>query len=411
MNVVILVHEFFPDYYAGTSRVALNLAKQLKRMGHKIIVIAYDPSVKVKSDYNEGTNLFWKRYIFEGVETISFKYKKEDRNLNFDIFNSDFDFSSILKVLNKALNNRIDILHVVHPMRIGSMIKVLKKKFNPSIVLTLTDLWLLCPRICFFNSYYTICEGPSIKRCANCGYKKADIERRFLEAKSLINLTDYVIFPSNLIKTIFEIYFTEIKNYKVIPHGIDYKDIKYYQSLTSKEALNFGYVGPVARHKGVHILIKAFRKLKVNNIKLKIYGECLDEQYWSAIKKIVKQDYRIEYYGKYDYKEISNIYKSIDVTVVPSICYESYGLSLIEALANKTPVVASNVIGSALEYIKDGVNGFVFHIGDVNNLYNILKRLSEQPMVIKKLKENITYPPRIEEEAFKYELLYKRAKS
>jgi glycosyltransferase involved in cell wall biosynthesis len=55
------------------------------------------------------------------------------------------------------------------------------------------------------------------------------------------------------------------------------------------------------------------------------------------------------------------------VLVFPSIWYETFGRSMIEAFATGTPVVASNV-GSMQELVTDGKNGFHFRVGDAEDL-------------------------------------------
>ena len=45
-----------------------------------------------------------------------------------------------------------------------------------------------------------------------------------------------------------------------------------------------------------------------------------------------------------------------------------FGHTIIEALANGLPVIASNKVNSALEYIKDGYNGYIVDIEDENTI-------------------------------------------
>jgi glycosyltransferase involved in cell wall biosynthesis len=58
------------------------------------------------------------------------------------------------------------------------------------------------------------------------------------------------------------------------------------------------------------------------------------------------------------------------------------------------------------EIIKDGENGFVFDVGNADSLANVLEKIGEDPTILNTIKNNIISPPRIEEEAFEYEILY-----
>jgi glycosyltransferase involved in cell wall biosynthesis len=53
--------------------------------------------------------------------------------------------------------------------------------------------------------------------------------------------------------------------------------------------------------------------------------------------------------------------------VLPSICYESFPRTLVEAFACGLPVIASRLGGMA-ELIQDGVTGLLFHPGDAQDL-------------------------------------------
>jgi len=407
MNICFVVHEFFPNYYTGTARVCLNLAQQLKKMGHKITIITYNPSNIPFSNYNEINNVLWTEYIYEGIKIISIKYKKENINLNFDIFYGEYDRLAFDKIFSGIINN-IDILHIIHPLRMGNVIKFLKLNGKFPIILTFTDAWFICPRVSLFNINYSICNEIDIINCKKCGFKENELNKRNNDSNELINIIDYVVFPSKLLETIFKNNKLKFNNYKIINNGLDYKYFKFnYSKKVNHKEINLGYVGPIVRQKGLHIIIQSFKKIKFQNINLNIYGEAFDEHYISLIKKLCGNDKRIKFYGKYDYKELSEIYSKIDIAIYPSICYESYSLSLVESLAHKTPVIASNTIGASWEFIKNDQNGYIFESGNVLDLYNKLINLIENPNLIEKFRENITYPPRIEEEAFYYEILYK----
>jgi len=59
------------------------------------------------------------------------------------------------------------------------------------------------------------------------------------------------------------------------------------------------------------------------------------------------------------------------------------------------------------ELIKDGFNGFLFKMGDYEELGNIMERIVREPSVLAELKANIATPRRTEEEALDYENLYR----
>jgi len=56
--------------------------------------------------------------------------------------------------------------------------------------------------------------------------------------------------------------------------------------------------------------------------------------------------------------DIEDVIRSLDIVVLPSIAPEAFGLALLEAMALKKPVIASD-IGGVKEIIEDGVHGFL----------------------------------------------------
>jgi len=178
---------------------------------------------------------------------------------------------------------------------------------------------------------------------------------------------------------------------------------KYY---SNEDIITFGYIGPILKHKGVHILIDAFLKVKMDKIKLKIYGSYFHEiLYFNSLKKLANADDRIVFMGRFDYNNLSNILADIDIEIFPSIWYETYCLALTEGLVHNVPVIASNTIGSAIEFLKNG-SGILFNMGNVNELAQLIENIAKNSSMINNLKQHMKYPPLIEEEVLSYEKIY-----
>ena len=70
--------------------------------------------------------------------------------------------------------------------------------------------------------------------------------------------------------------------------------------------------------------------------------------------------YRLENVYLLGFKyEIQNYISICDLLVAPSIINESFGRTLIEGLAQKVPLVASN-IGAHSEIVDNGINGYLY---------------------------------------------------
>jgi len=110
------------------------------------------------------------------------------------------------------------------------------------------------------------------------------------------------------------------------------------------------YSGRIRPHKNLHRLIEAFAVLKselvdddrYRNLKLIIIGDELSKHQYlrlTVIRSGVQQDVR--FFGFVPYPILRVFYQSATLFAFPSL-YEGFGLPPLEAMANRTPVLASN---------------------------------------------------------------------
>ena len=110
------------------------------------------------------------------------------------------------------------------------------------------------------------------------------------------------------------------------------------------------YSGKIRPHKNLHRLIEAFAVLKseliddeqYKNLKLIIIGDELSRHQYlrlTVIRSGAQQDVR--FFGFVPYPILRVFYQSATLFAFPSL-YEGFGLPPLEAMANRTPVIASN---------------------------------------------------------------------
>ena len=56
----------------------------------------------------------------------------------------------------------------------------------------------------------------------------------------------------------------------------------------------------------------------------------------------------IKNYGEFSQTQQEKVYKELDIVVVPSFCYETFGFVVLEALSYGVPVIVSENVGSAM---------------------------------------------------------------
>jgi len=125
------------------------------------------------------------------------------------------------------------------------------------------------------------------------------------------------------------------------------------------------------------------------------------------LRRVAEGDERIDFMDNYERKELTKVLAGIDTLVMPSIWYEAYGLSILEAFANKVPVIATD-IGGIPEIVHDGHNGLLFKRGDVLDLKQKMERVVNEPGLIQKFKENIPRVKSINEECDELLEIYRK---
>ncbi len=164
------------------------------------------------------------------------------------------------------------------------------------------------------------------------------------------------------------------KRTSIIPILI-YNGIK-IDSIEKKKDYNFDVFNIVQvsslnhNKKGQHILLNAINILVneegIKNIKLDFIGE---GKSLTFLKKLVN-DYSLHNYvnflGLKDRNYIYEYLKDYNLLVQPSL-YEGFGLSIVEAMAAKVPVLISDSEGP-IEISQNGKYGWVFKCSDKNDL-------------------------------------------
>ncbi|MGE3844882.1 MAG: glycosyltransferase [Vicinamibacterales bacterium] len=134
------------------------------------------------------------------------------------------------------------------------------------------------------------------------------------------------------------------------------------------------FVGRLSAEKGVATLLSAWQRL-AEPIPLQVIGEgpLADD-----VRAAAQTDARIQYLGRRPLTEVLHVLGHARAVVVPSIWYETFGRTVIEAFARGTPVVASRV-GSLQELVDHGRTGLLAATGDADDLASSVRWLVQHP--------------------------------
>jgi len=412
MRILCACHQFFPEYYTGTERYTLDLAKQLQRMGHSVSVLTYATKA-FEAQPPVGTAISRAKYEYEGVPVIALRHVDFDRRGGLPGVSFEIEDRAIFQEIKRFLGEQsFDLLHCIHPMRLGEAMRAAKEA-GLKVVLHLMDYWMICPRVTLQRVNGSLCDGPDHGRnCAIFCYQgRGMVEqllKRYDDSVETLGMVDAVLSHSHFLIEMFNQSGVDTRGFVHCPNGFDYANVKFTDRGRDREdtVVTFGFIGTILPHKGVEILIDAFKRVAADNVRLKIYGGYFDEhEYYSRLLALAEGDKRIEFCGDYEFNSVARVLAGIDVVVVPSLWYENAPLVIGTAQAFGIPVIATG-LGGMKEMIEDGVNGFTFRLGDAEDLADKIRLLAAKPGVLADLSRNKMPPPRIESEAFLLERLY-----
>jgi glycosyltransferase involved in cell wall biosynthesis len=166
--------------------------------------------------------------------------------------------------------------------------------------------------------------------------------------------------------------------------------------------------------KGVHVLVEAFRRLKSTSARLHIFGAGYDFEgyvgYEERVQRMASVDARIRFEGQFANEQVRDVFAKFDILVVPSIWYENSPLTIQEASLSCTPVIASDIGGMA-EFVKEGKNGLVFHVGDPRDLGRKMRTFLDNEELTEKLRPDPESVRDVEDDADCTERLYEKYSS
>ena len=164
-----------------------------------------------------------------------------------------------------------------------------------------------------------------------------------------------------------------------------------------EDAFVVGIVGRIEKGKGQYKVLEAVTHLKNANIKVVVVGDFMDDNYAQELQAYVKElgiEQQVIFTGFT--KDVNAHMQLFDVNVLATE-NETFGLVVIEAMANTIPVIAT-CKGGPTEIIDDGIDGLLFD-GSVEDLAKKIQLLQNDLHVkeqiaqaaVTKVKEKFDY--------------------
>jgi glycogen(starch) synthase len=361
LSVMMLSWEYPPRVIGGISPHIYFLSKHLAKQDVKVYVITCDfPGAPAHE-------------IIDDVEIYRIdSYKSPAPDFATWVYLMNMNMQRETAILMKKISNKVDVIHA-HDWLVANAGIGLKHIFRKPLLVTMhsTEMGRR-------DGLHTTTEKMIHETEAWLTY----------EAWKVICCSDYMI---SHVRYVFG-----LPNDKLVmvPNGVNtynYDGESNCQSFRAKFALPEEkivlFVGRLVYEKGIHVLINAVPKILAKvNAKFIIVGSGYMKEQLLNIVRSMGLEHKVLFEGFMDEPTLHNLQKCADISVVPSL-FEPFGIVALEAMAAKSPVVASDT-GGLSEIIEHDVTGVKVYPNNPDSLAWGITKVLQDDALAKYLRDN-----------------------
>lgn len=156
----------------------------------------------------------------------------------------------------------------------------------------------------------------------------------------------------------------------------------------------FLFVGRLSPEKGCEVLLRAWKQIKSqteSNSVLLIVGDGPEKDTLEELSDSLSLK-EIRFLGLRSREEVQYLMAKSDLLIFPSLWYEGFPMTIVEAFNRGLPVAASD-IGSMQSIIVEGINGFKFEPGNVDDLADCIKSVLEKSSELREIRDRMLNMP------------------
>jgi len=357
---------FYPPYHFGGDAIGIQrLARGLVREGHHVTVI-HDVDAFLAlapSPANVDT-------VDDGVETVRLRSRFGTLSalLTQQTGHPVVHGRRIREVLDAG---RFDVVNFHNVSLIGG--PGLLSYGSTAIRLYMAhEHWLVCPTHVLWRHGRELCSGRQCLRCT-LHYRRPPqlwrytglLRRQLEEVDTFIAMSEFSRDKHHE--------FDFPKPMEVLPYFLPDADGDTAEGMAGppQERPYFLFVGRLERIKGLDDVIDVFRDY--HDADLLILG---DGEYSAPLRQRAQGLPNVRFLGRVPVEELSRYYRHAVALIVPSVCFETFGIILIEAFRQGTPVIARR-LGPFPEIVARAGEGELFDTAD--ELVGAMRRLQGDP--------------------------------
>ncbi len=234
--------------------------------------------------------------------------------------------------------------------------------------------WLVCPTHVLWRHGRELCDERQCLRCVLNHHRPPQLWRATGLLPRKLEAMDLIIAKSEFSRRKHR-EFGLRQEMEVLPYflpalkGADAQPTQ--RSVAPHDRPYFLFVGRLEKIKGLQDVFPAFEHYP--DADLLILG---DGDYAPELKRLAAGNERVKFLGRKSLDELTAYYRGAIGLIVPSICYETFGIILIESFRLGTPVIARR-LGPFPEIVERAGGGFLFETR--SDLLEAMRTLQHEP--------------------------------
>lgn len=365
-----MVTTFFPPYHMGGDAVYVaRLSEALARRGHEVHVV-HDIDAYHASGGRAPRGLY---AAPPGVTVYPLTSP-------FGRLSPLLTHQTGRSLMKGALHERLsiggyDVVHFHNVSLIG--LDALSWGGDSVRLLTTHEHWLVCPTSILWRYDREVCEVRECIRCTlHAGRPPQWWRGGSFIPDQLVHL-HAVIAPSRFVRDMHLARGLDLK-FDVLPHFAP--EERAVAGGPAHPRPYFIYVGRLVKAKGVQTLFSAFRG--PDGPDLVIVG---DGAYEGELKQLAASLPRVHFMGRLPHDALRTLYQHARAVIVPSLCYEVFGMVVLEAFSANAPVIARER-GALAEIVGESEGGLLFSTDE--ELREAVDRIEREPGLRESLAAN-----------------------
>jgi glycosyltransferase involved in cell wall biosynthesis len=276
------------------------------------------------------------------------------------------------KAIRAVLNRkRFDVIHYHNVSLFGPKVLTIEPGYREYIkVFTAHEHWLICPMHVLWKNNERLCEKPDCMRCTLKFRRPPQWWRYTRLLERCTAAVDAFISPSRFTAGMHgERGFD--RELAVVPYFVPAADQSGEPSESPHPRPYFLFVGRLEKIKGVQEILPVFRGYSQADLLIAGAGT-----YELELRAQAQGMSNVVFLGALSQERLRTLYRHAIAVLVPSICYEVFGIICIEAFMQNTPVIVHD-LGGLREVVEESGGGFSYRTPA--ELVDAMERLRSDP--------------------------------